>query len=111
MAKKISLEKYFEYRDLFESRFKPNELGSCKLSTMKSGIINFPLFLAIYGHDKHIRLHSNTYGVDREKRYSIPFKSHAIGTKITILNKDSEGKFKKWPDMFYKLLEQLPEKF
>lgn len=106
----MAIETYLKNRELFESRYKPSQyFRQCYISEMKKGIRNFKLFFALYGHDRRIILSSNTYGVDRQKRFEVPFKKW-IGTKIVI--KDfNYSMFEKYPDSFYKLQKQLKENF
>ena len=101
----MNLETYLKNRLLFESRYQPNELGTCYLNEMNNGMRNFDLFIALYGHDRRMHLRSNTYGVDRRKRYSVPFKK-MIGTKIHISDLNY-SLFDRWPDSFEKLQNQL----
>lgn len=101
----MKYDTYLKNRGIFESRFVPNEFNQCYIDDMKKGIKNFELFLSLYGHDRRIILSHNTYGVDRKKRYKIPFKNQ-IGTKISIVNFE-RSLFEKYPDSFDRLLNQI----
>jgi len=103
----MKIEKYFEYRELFESRWQPEETGGQRLRFMKDGIYNFELFLSIYGHDKDIYLTSVVWSINRDKQYTIPFKKNMRGTKIHIRNIKQQGLFDKYPEQYNKLIKAL----
>lgn len=105
----MTLQKYLEYRDLFESRFINNDLGYSILDNMLKDIYNKKLFINIYAFDKRCYFHLTVISIDKNTRYRI-IKNNTIGSKIkfdenTISMIDKYGK-----EEFDKIIKYLKDK-
>lgn len=105
----MKLEKYLEYRDIFENRFLPTDLGYCVLDNMLKNIYNKKLFINIYAFDKRCYFHVTVASIDKNKRYKI-LKNNTIGSKIKLDNNSTSIIDKYGNIEFEKIIKYLKDK-
>ena len=80
----MTLRLYLRYKKMFESRYKPSDLGYSRMLPMKKDIRGFDLFFKIYSKDTNVKLTQWEDRIDKDIRYSTV--DGEIGTHIKILN-------------------------
>lgn len=100
----MTLNKYLEYRTVFEKSYQEDEsisdLGYKNIRNIKQGINNFPLFFFIYTYDRKPHVSNVVWGVDKSKRY-LSFKGYPA-LKIKLENRKSV--LDRFPEQFDKIV-------
>jgi len=104
----MKLEKYLEYRKIFENNYKEqikvgkHDLEFVNLYDLKNDISRFKKFIFIYSYDNNSLFTNTVSSIDTRKRFIIKNNKPAIKIKIDVTNVHL---IDEWSERFEKVLE------